>query len=75
MFLLTILFQHSAFESPELRDNPALLSRLKIQGSEPEILLGFQEDILNTYIFRKIKRTVMGFQLSDNPIDLMIMCK
>lgn len=75
IFLLTILFQHRAFKSEILNDNPRLLYTSKIEAGENQIKVGLRPDIMNTHVFRRTEKTVTGLQMGTRPIDRSMMSK
>lgn len=75
IFLLTILFQHRAFKSEILNDNPRLLYTSKIEAGENQIKVGLRPDIMDTHVFRRTEKTVTGLQMGTRPIDRSMMSK
>ncbi|CAJ2503094.1 Uu.00g104880.m01.CDS01 [Anthostomella pinea] len=68
VFLLAVLFRHRAFLSEPLNNDPHLLSRLKIHPSGNELPLSLKPELNDVHLFRRTKKTLAGFVMSEEPI-------
>lgn len=75
IFLLTILFQHRAFKSEILNNNPQLLYTSKIEAGENQIKVELHPNIINTHVFRRTEKTVTSLQMGTRPIDRSMISK
>lgn len=67
VFLLAILFRRQAFDS-KLNEGPHLISTFNIHPGDNELLLGLKPEVMDEPIFRRVKKTISGYQLSQQRI-------
>ncbi|KAK1637329.1 hypothetical protein BDP81DRAFT_460869 [Colletotrichum phormii] len=65
VFLLSVLFQHRAFNACSLT-SPHHLDNLDIRPGERELPLPSREDLNDIFIFRRAIETLTGYQISTN---------
>ena len=66
LFLLTLLFRHSAFDEESGLTCPEDIEKLDIHLGENELPLPLRRDLDEVFIFRKAIRTLTGYDISSN---------
>lgn len=75
VFLLAILFRRQAFDSNLNTDGPHGLSELQIKEGENELPIYLKPELSEEFIFRRVEKTISGYQMSRARISSHAMCK
>ncbi|EJP61692.1 C2H2 finger domain protein, putative [Beauveria bassiana ARSEF 2860] len=74
VFLLGLIFHHRAFRAPDLT-SPEQLDLLEIHPGERELSLPLKKDIQGVFLFRKIIKTVTGYEMSAEQIPYSVVSR
>lgn len=75
VFLLAVLFRRQAFDSNLNADGPHGLSNLRIKEGENELPIYLKPELSEDFVFRRVEKTISGYQMSRSPIGTPAMCK
>lgn len=76
VFLLALLFRHTAFDEESGLTCPEDIEKLDIHAGENELPLPLRSDLVDVFIFRRAIQTLTGYEISPNkPVTYNMMAR